>query len=71
MRLSRRQEKEMMYEEMRDATPREAIALKATVEPMLMRERRTVMMKETRTALRGMFQPGLTCSTCEFESWKE
>ena len=46
---------------MREATPREAMALKATEEPMLMRERRMVMARETRTELRGMFWVGLTC----------
>ena len=45
---------------MRLAVPREAMALKATVDPMLMRERRIVMAKETRTELRGMSQPGRT-----------
>ena len=39
------------------------MALKATVEPMLMRERRIVTTRETRTALRGMFQPGVTFAT--------
>ena len=38
----------------------ELIALRATVEPMLMRERRMVMTREMKTALRGIFQPGLT-----------
>lgn len=45
---------------MRDATPREAMALKATVEPTLMRDKRMVMTKETRTEFKGIFQPGLT-----------
>jgi hypothetical protein len=39
---------------------RELIALRATVEPMLMRERRTVMTREMTTALRGIFQSCLT-----------
>jgi hypothetical protein len=39
----------------------EPIALKATVEPMLMRERSVVMTKVRMIELRGMFQPGLTC----------
>lgn len=38
----------------------EPIALKATLEPMLINERRAVMTKVRRTALSGMFQPGLT-----------
>lgn len=43
----------------------EPIALKATVEPMLMRERRQVMVKVRRTALSGIFQPGLIYSLCQ------
>lgn len=39
---------------------RETMAFRATVEPILMRERTTVTPRETRTALRGMFQPGVT-----------
>jgi len=38
----------------------EPMALNATLEPMLINERRAVMIKVSRTALRGMFQPGLT-----------
>ena len=45
---------------MREAVPREAMALNATVEPMLMSERRIVITKDARTELRGMSQPGLT-----------
>jgi hypothetical protein len=45
---------------MRAEMVRELIALRATVEPMLMRERRTVMTSEIMTALSGMFQPDLT-----------
>jgi hypothetical protein len=41
--------------------PREAIALKAVLEPMLIRDKRIVMQKETRTEFRGMSQPGRTC----------
>ena len=37
------------------------MALNATVEPMLIRDRRVVMRKVIRTELRGIFQPGLTC----------
>jgi hypothetical protein len=36
------------------------MALNATVEPMLIRERRVVMRKVRTTELRGIFQPGLT-----------
>lgn len=39
----------------------EVMALKAVVLPMLMRERREVMVKEIRTAFRGIFQPGRIC----------
>jgi len=37
------------------------MALRASVEPMLIRERRIVTTRETRTAFRGMFHPGVTC----------
>ena len=37
------------------------MAPKAVLEPMLIRDRRMVMQKETRTAFRGMSQPGRTC----------
>jgi hypothetical protein len=36
------------------------MALNATVDPMLIRERRVVIRNVTNTALRGMFHPGLT-----------
>ena len=36
------------------------MANRASVEPMLIRERRAVTTRETMTALRGMFQPGVT-----------
>lgn len=36
------------------------MALNATVDPILMRDRRVVMVKVRRTAFKGMFQPGLT-----------
>lgn len=35
--------------------------MKATVDPILIIERRIVMTSDTITALRGMFHPGLTC----------
>ena len=44
----------------RDVTELELIALNATVLPMLIRESKQVMSQVRRTALRGMFQPGLT-----------
>ena len=37
------------------------MALNATEEPILIKERRHVIMKVSITALRGIFQPGLTC----------
>ena len=36
------------------------MALNATLEPMLIKERRVVMTKVIMTALRGIFQPGFT-----------
>ena len=51
----------MIYEERREATPNEAIALKAVVEPMLIRDSRIAMTNETMTELTGTFQPGFTC----------
>ena len=39
--------------------PREAMALRATSEPMLMRKRRQLMVTVTRTPLRGMLRPGV------------
>jgi len=36
------------------------MANRATVEPMWIRERSAVTARETMTALRGMFQPGVT-----------
>lgn len=36
------------------------MALNATLEPMLISDRRAVIVKVSRTALSGMFQPGLT-----------
>ena len=47
--------------ERRALVPIEVSALKAAVLPMLIRERREVMSQVIRTALRGMFQPGLIC----------
>jgi hypothetical protein len=51
---------EMMYVPRMATRAKDPMALKATVEPMLMSERRHVMVKVRRTALSGMFQPGLT-----------
>ena len=51
---------EIMYDAMRDEIVRDTMACRATEEPMLMSERQTVTPRETRTALRGIFQPGDT-----------
>ena len=56
-----RHTKEMIYVPKIADTAREPMALKATVEPMLIKERRVVIRKVRRTAFRGMFQPGWTC----------
>ena len=52
---------EIKYVDMMDTSAAEPMALKATVEPMLIRDKRQVMVKVIMTALRGMFQPGFTC----------
>jgi len=49
-----------MYVARRAETAREPMALKATEEPMLIKDRRVVIKKVTRTAFKGIFQPGLT-----------
>ena len=69
-RLMRTQVMETMYEEMRAAVPREAMALKATLEPMLIKERRTVMKKDIITEFRGISQPGRTCNSKELAGIK-
>ena len=51
----------MMYVPRIAETAREPIALNATVEPILIRDRSVVMVNVMRTEFRGMFQPGLTC----------
>ena len=50
----RTHEVEIMYEVKREATPSEMIALKATSEPMLTRERRMTMAKLIRTEFSGI-----------------
>lgn len=42
------------------AVPREAMALNATLEPMLIRERRIVIANETIIAFSGISHPGRT-----------
>jgi hypothetical protein len=51
---------EIMYVPRMATRAKDPIALKATVEPMLISERRHVIINVRRTALSGMFQPGLT-----------
>ena len=53
---------DMMYELRIAPTVSEAIALNATAEPRLMRDKRQVMTKDTMTAFNGMSQPGRTCT---------
>lgn len=53
---------EMRYEPTSAATPSDTSALKATVEAMLIRERREPITKVTRMAFRGISHPGRTCS---------
>ena len=48
-----------------EPTVSEMIWEKAAVEPMLMRERRQVIMKVMMTELSGMFHPGFTCRRCQ------
>src|SRR2546421_12901146 len=60
MRFKSTHEIVTIYEEMRDEVLSVRIARSATVEPMLTRERRMVTKRVMQTALRGIFQPGLT-----------
>lgn len=41
----------------------ETMAVSAAVEPMLIKESRAVIARETRTEFKGIFHPGLTCLT--------
>jgi hypothetical protein len=50
----------MIYVPRMALTARDPIALKATVEPMLIKESRAVIRNVMRTELRGIFQPGWT-----------
>ena len=52
------------YEETREPMVSEIMASNATVDPMLMSDSNTVTTRDTRTALRGMFQPGVTLQLC-------
>jgi hypothetical protein len=51
---------ETVYEHRRAEVLSVVIARSATVEPMLMNERTMVTTTVMQTALRGIFQPGLT-----------
>lgn len=51
----------MMYEEWRAAVPRDMMALKATDDPILVRERRETMAKLMHNAFKGTMKVGLTC----------
>jgi hypothetical protein len=55
-----RQMKDIMYVASKAETASEPIALKATVDPMLINERRQVMTKVIMTAFKGIFQAGFT-----------
>ena len=60
---SRRQTKQPMvrkYEERIEVPPSEVIAFNASVEPRLISDRRLVTTKDTMTARRGIFHPGVT-----------
>ncbi|GMF71686.1 unnamed protein product [Aspergillus oryzae] len=48
------------YEDISDPIVKVTIAKRAVVEPMLINDRRTVTIRETITALSGMFHPGVT-----------
>ena len=50
----------IMYEERRADMVSELMAFRVVVEPMLIRDVREAMMKERKTAWRGIFQPGWT-----------
>lgn len=59
-RFRKMQPIESIYELSNADMVRETIALRATLEPRLIREMATPHPKETTTALRGTFHPGLT-----------
>lgn len=49
----------IMYEQSRETVVRARMALRAAVEPMLIRESKAVTVRETMTAFRGMLEPGV------------
>ena len=54
----------IIYEDTREPIVSEMMASNATVDPILISESSTVTMRDTRTALRGIFQPGVTLQLC-------
>ena len=54
----------IIYEDTREPIVREIMASNATVDPILMSDSSTVTTRDTRTALRGIFQPGVTLQLC-------
>lgn len=60
---------DIAYDDMSAATPRDTMLLKAMVLPMLIRERSTVMTKETMRLLSGIGLPTtvVTCKMCHSE----
>jgi hypothetical protein len=60
MRFKSTHEIVTMYEHMRAKPLTVVSARSATVEPILMRERRMATTRVMQMALRGIFQPGLT-----------
>nr|POE89968.1 hypothetical protein CFP56_20437 [Quercus suber] len=61
-RLMRRQEMTIIYDANRETVVRARTALRAAVDPMLMRESSAVTSRDTRTAFNGMFKPGVMCA---------
>jgi hypothetical protein len=59
-RLQTRQLIVMKYEERIETPPRELMAFKAVEEPRLMHASKELTTRETQTARRGIFQPGVT-----------
>ena len=60
-RLAKMLPMESMYELRRADMVKDTMALRATLDPRLMRAMTTPKTMDTMTALRGMFHPGLTC----------
>ena len=52
------------YEASRATTPRETMAFRAVVEPMLMQARRMIVPKEKIITRMGVFQPELPWKQC-------